>query len=320
MKYECGMIRDLLPLYQDRVCSEESRRIVQEHLEECQDCRKISEKLANETYDNRLQQEKEDIIGKHVRQEKRRSLLAGCTIAGILMIPVVVCLICNIAIGHSLDWFFIVLTSLMVLASVTVVPLVAEVKKGLFTIISFTVSLLLLLLVTCIYSGGTWFPITALAVIFGLSVVFLPYVAYQLPLRGTLAGHRGLAVMLIDTVLLYELILLCGGHFRPAILITSFCLLLPWGIFLTIRYLKTDKLTKTGICIIIAGIYMGIINDVIDWICGNDRINSGTLKNADLLDWSRWETIDGNIFLMLIVISVVAGGVLILAGKLKKKK
>ena len=35
----CDVIRDLLPLYHDSVCSEESRRVVEEHLETCESCR-----------------------------------------------------------------------------------------------------------------------------------------------------------------------------------------------------------------------------------------------------------------------------------------
>ncbi len=38
MKYPCGMIRDLLPLYADGVCGEESAEIVKEHLSECKEC------------------------------------------------------------------------------------------------------------------------------------------------------------------------------------------------------------------------------------------------------------------------------------------
>ena len=39
MKYPCNIIQDLLPLYHDNVCSEESRRAVQQHLPECEACR-----------------------------------------------------------------------------------------------------------------------------------------------------------------------------------------------------------------------------------------------------------------------------------------
>ena len=39
MKTPCNVIRDLLPLYQDSVCSPESLQLVAEHLEECETCR-----------------------------------------------------------------------------------------------------------------------------------------------------------------------------------------------------------------------------------------------------------------------------------------
>ncbi len=45
MKYNCDMIKDLLPLYADEVCSEESRKAVAEHLTECNACRSMLEKM-----------------------------------------------------------------------------------------------------------------------------------------------------------------------------------------------------------------------------------------------------------------------------------
>lgn len=47
MKYECGIIRDLLPLYHDNVCSGESRGAVDEHLTECNECAEYYEKLSD---------------------------------------------------------------------------------------------------------------------------------------------------------------------------------------------------------------------------------------------------------------------------------
>lgn len=41
MKYTCGMIQDLLPLYLDGVCSEESKKAIETHLSECSDCKKF---------------------------------------------------------------------------------------------------------------------------------------------------------------------------------------------------------------------------------------------------------------------------------------
>lgn len=39
MNINCEIIRDLLPLYADNVCSEESRRLVESHCEGCGECR-----------------------------------------------------------------------------------------------------------------------------------------------------------------------------------------------------------------------------------------------------------------------------------------
>ena len=42
---KCDMIKDLLPLYADDVCSEESRKAVKEHINSCPDCKAELEKL-----------------------------------------------------------------------------------------------------------------------------------------------------------------------------------------------------------------------------------------------------------------------------------
>lgn len=45
MKYPCNTIKDLLPLYHDEVCSDESREIVEGHLLECEGCRAYYEMM-----------------------------------------------------------------------------------------------------------------------------------------------------------------------------------------------------------------------------------------------------------------------------------
>ena len=45
MKYKCGIIKDLIPLYIDDVCSEESRTAVKDHLSECEKCRQYYESV-----------------------------------------------------------------------------------------------------------------------------------------------------------------------------------------------------------------------------------------------------------------------------------
>ena len=39
-KNDCNVIRDLMPLVLDRVASDESRALVEEHMNSCEECRK----------------------------------------------------------------------------------------------------------------------------------------------------------------------------------------------------------------------------------------------------------------------------------------
>ena len=97
-------------------------------------------------------------------------------------LTLVTCFICNLAIQHTLSWFWIVLSSVILAASVTLLPvLTPEGRRGFWCLGGFTGSLLLLLAVCCLYTGGDWFLVAAVSVLFGLSVVFLPFVLRELP-------------------------------------------------------------------------------------------------------------------------------------------
>lgn len=45
MKYDCEVIKDLLPLYLDEVCSEESKQMIEQHMSECESCRSVMEHM-----------------------------------------------------------------------------------------------------------------------------------------------------------------------------------------------------------------------------------------------------------------------------------
>ena len=49
MNCNCGIIDDLLPLYVDGACSEESRAAIEEHLVSCEVCRKKLERMQSDT-------------------------------------------------------------------------------------------------------------------------------------------------------------------------------------------------------------------------------------------------------------------------------
>lgn len=202
MNKDCEVIRDLLPLYADDVCSGRSRELIEEHLQECPDCSAMLEKLRTHEIETDLQEEKEQVIEYQAKRFRRRSATVGSVVSGLFMIPVVVCLIVNLASGSPLGWFFIVLAGLAVAASLVIVPLMMPENKLFWTFCAFTMSLLLLLAVTCFYSHGNWFFTAASAVLFGLSVCFLPFLIRAKPVREMIGGFsRPLLVLAVDVIL-----------------------------------------------------------------------------------------------------------------------
>ena len=71
----CGIVRDLIPLYIDGVCSEESTEMVRNHIENCKECRDIYESMKDESIEASVYNETEKVIGRHrqkERQERKR--------------------------------------------------------------------------------------------------------------------------------------------------------------------------------------------------------------------------------------------------------
>lgn len=322
-KYHCELIQDLLPLYQDKICNSYSRKIVEEHLLECPDCKKILEKLKTEHVETQLVQETAAVLEAHAKKERKKTFFIGSVMAGILTIPVIVCLICNLAVGHGLDWFFIVLTALLLTASVSVVPLMVAKHTLVWTLCCSIASLLLLLLTICLYTGGNWFFLASVPVLFGLSVLFMPYLIKMFPLSGVPARHKALLVMIWDTLWLYGVIVVCGFHtdaadyWRIALQITSFCILLPWALFLIIRYTKLQVRLKAGLCTVISGLIGAFINPVIMLILQDtERL----LSYADLKLLLRSDTAFNLITSVLIAVVTIPTGIfLIVSGLIRQR-
>jgi len=84
MKLPCEMIRDLLPLYHDGVCSQVSEELVKVHLEECEACQQILKGIDAEIQMPELEKEMaEPLVSIQLRwnKEKKRAFLKGLSIA-----------------------------------------------------------------------------------------------------------------------------------------------------------------------------------------------------------------------------------------------
>ena len=94
MKLSCDIIRDLLPLYHDKVCSQQSCKLVEEHLASCKDCNLVLEQIhrdikgVNDMDDTKPIQE----IAKKWKRDKKSAFLKGT-----MLVSVLACIGCSIA-------------------------------------------------------------------------------------------------------------------------------------------------------------------------------------------------------------------------------
>ncbi len=202
MKTDCEIIRDLLPLYVDDICSGKSRELVDEHLQECTECRNMLHRLRRTDIESGLKEEKEDAIDYGVRKFKQLTTRTGITASGLFMIPLLVLLLLNLIAGSRLGWFLIVLAALAVAASVIAVPILVPESKLFWTLCAFTGSTELLLYVICMVTRGNWFEIAGSALLFGLAVCFLPWAIRAKPLRRWVGNlNKILLVLGVDVFL-----------------------------------------------------------------------------------------------------------------------
>jgi len=205
-------------------------------------------------------------------------------------VSLLVCLICNIAVQHTLSWFFIVFTAEMIAFSLTLLPVLLEKKRGLATLGGFTVSLILLLLTCSIYTKGNWFFVALVSILFGLTVIFLPIIANSLRLPEFLSRQKTLLSFSVDTILLFLLLFVCdiythGGWFLSlALPIASFSLILPWAIMIIIRYTKMNYFFKTAGSFAVTAVLYYYVNGVINGILGDYSYGFGF--QYDFRDWS----------------------------------
>ena len=101
MKLSCEIVQDLLPLYCDGVCSEESRQAVEAHLEGCENCRADTRLMEQKLNAGSAQPQEETIVRAAAaawKRGKNRAFIRGCLLA-LLSIAV-------LAVGYcAFHWF-----------------------------------------------------------------------------------------------------------------------------------------------------------------------------------------------------------------------
>ena len=132
MKLSCEVIKDLLPLYYDKVCSKESYILVENHLLECPTCKNELDKL-QASLENSISPKGEINAMKNIsnkwKRDKRTSFAKGATLIS--------------AIGAISSFALFNIIGSEVLPDGTLVEPFALIPIGYMFILLFIVSLLL---------------------------------------------------------------------------------------------------------------------------------------------------------------------------------
>ena len=209
----------------------------------------------------------------------------------------VICFICNLAVNHTLSWFFIVLTALI--CAYTFVPTVTcffESKKLLAFTVSTYLSICLLLFTCAVYTHGlSWFLTACIGILMGYVLLFVPillaktnYSRYKFIISFALT--LALTVLMMAHIRLWQPFMLGRGilmavyGFVPVIICAAVCAL------------RLHALLKAGICTAVSGVAFYCANYVAAILFGPA---SGSSYAVDFHNWEQ--CLNGNIQLIVLL-------------------
>ena len=322
--YECDIVQDLLPLYHDDVCSSSSKTLVEQHIVNCEKCKKTYEELKNHMIENIITEESSSVLQRHAKKEKSAAYKAGLIIAALLLLPIIITLIVSMANGGGLGIFLVVLASMLFIGAMTVVPLMSVTKKFAKTIICAVIALLFIILFVDRLNGGGGFLFIAIPTIFGISIVFFPFVIRAITLPLVLSDKKALITICWDTVWLYLTIyVICirdnsMQELRTGIIVATIFMLLIWIVFFICRYLSKNWWIKIGTSTIFCGIWTAFANDLS--ILFIEHKKQLLILSSDFSNWSSNVCINANICTISLLVGLIIGIILILIGTIKIQK
>lgn len=220
-------------------------------------------------------------------------------------VALVTCFICNLAVNHTLSWFFVVLTALI--CAYTFVPTVTcffESKKLLAFTVSTYLSICLLLFACAVYTNDlSWFLTTCIGILMGYVLLFVPillsktnYSRYKFIISCTVTLVLTVLMLIYiriwQSFMLGNAILMAVYGFVPVIICTAVCAF------------RLHALFKAGICTAVSGITLYCANHVATALFGPSSSSSYQL------DFHNWEQcLNGNVqfivFLSFLFVSAV---------------
>lgn len=231
-------------------------------------------------------------------------------------VALLACFICNLAVNHTLSWFFIVLSALI--CAFTFVPTVTgffETKKLLAFSVSTYLSICLLLFTCAVYTNGlAWFLTAALGVLMGYVMVFVPVLLK----RTNYARHK--YIISFSALFVLTVLMMIHIRIRQAFMLGNAILLTAYGFVPVIACavicaFHFNAFLKAGICTAISGITLYCANHVIATLFG---LPDNKPYQVDFQNWEQCVT--GNVHLIVITATLFISAVLSAIGFLRVRK
>ena len=263
------------------------------------------------------------ILERHAKKERNAAYKAGVVIAAILLLPIVITFIVQLATGMGLGVFSVVTASMMLVAALTVVPLMSTNNRLLKCILAGVASLMLILFFVDRMNGGGNFLFWAIPTVFGISIVLFPIVICLVSLPPVLSDKKALITMTWDTLWLFLTMFIVYYHsgftgMKDGYTVAVVLMLGVWLVFLVIRYLPVHGLMRAGISTIISVLWVVFADDFLEFILYKRKVL--TISHMNLSDWSTALSINGNIFFITLMSGCAIGLVLIGIGALLMRK
>lgn len=261
-KLPCDVVQDLLPLYVDGVCSADSRQLVDAHLAECDDCRKVLADLQESETEVAFHADAKAVIRAHNKHQSKTALALGVLISVFLTGVMGVMLYVTLK-GWS-DWqtTITVGASLLFLAGLTAVPLLASSKRLTKAIVFSTLALVLVILCEEAFFGeesGLETLQIITATIFAISLFAFPVVVRQAHLPEPLCHHKLVITMLWDSIWFVLMMLFLAidvpQEMGFVMVATLSLVAVAWLIALAARYLRVHWLAKGGIAVVLLALW-----------------------------------------------------------------
>ena len=229
-------------------------------------------------------------------------------------IALITCFICNLAINHTLSWFYVVLSSLV--CAYTFVPTVTsffESKKLLVFCSSTYISICLLLFTCAAYTNTfSWLVNAILGVLMGYVLLFLPLLLSKSKITRykfliSFAITFGLTILLLLNIYTWHKFMLL-----PSVLITAYAFL-PVIICALICTFKFNAFLKSGVCTLVCTLFYYFLAYVVNHLF---NLTSDNYK----INFNNWrECINGNISFICLISLLFISAILLLIGILKNK-